>query len=112
MTPLSGGQVIRGHLITAHDWTNHLENLLQVVDVDGQQDAELQGQWAQAFDDWDAERDELSENRVAAGLPDPESRFIHMRNVTIGSANATKGVQVPTWRGLVDSIDGWSIGGV
>ena len=111
MTLVISGQVIRGRLITGRHWAGLVEDLLENPAGSDHTDDELSGEVAHAFEAWDLESDELSANRVTAGLADPASRFIHMKDVTIGSVLNIEGVRAPIWRGLVESIDGWSIGG-
>ncbi len=100
LTVLVGGQVVSGMAISRGEWidavstqyeqsggTEHLRKVFELVN--------------------DHIRTE-EDRREAADLPTYARRFLHMRDVRIGTGDAW--TQLPYWRGALEDVTGWSFG--
>jgi hypothetical protein len=104
MTVSSRGVLVSGLVVPYRRWRQrHLDSFHE-----GGLDQRYVAMFLSAFAHTDSDEDDLRAQREDLGLLMPDYRFIHMLDATIFSGSQP--VQVSTWRGRMDSIDGWSLG--
>ncbi|MGT2426597.1 hypothetical protein [Amnibacterium kyonggiense] len=102
LTVVVGGVLVTGVLISGDEHTRLMEERMEQAApgfLDGYRTI------AHAADE---ARREQYERRTAADLPLPARRFLHLKDVTIFGGSTT--ANVPLWRGLMDSVTGWTFG--
>lgn len=102
LTVILGGVVVSGTVIARSEWQERITSELNSATAG----------FGTAFNtvlskDID-EIDEVNTRRTNAGIPSRARRFIHMRNARL---HATPGIDLPTWRGDLSDVSGWSFGG-
>jgi hypothetical protein len=106
LTVATGGLVISGLVVPYRRWRQrHLDKFHE-----GGLDQRYVAMFLSAFAHTDTEEAELRAQRDDLGLVMPDYRFLHMLDATIFSGSGP--LTVSTWRGRMDSIDGWSLGSV
>ena len=104
MTLASGGILVSGLVVPYRRWRQrHLDSFHE-----GGLDQRYVAMFLSAFAHTDSDEADLRAHRDDLGLLMPDYRFIHMLDATIFSG--AQRVQISTWRGRMDSIDGWSLG--
>ncbi len=101
LTITSNGALVSGLAISRRAWID--------ATVEQYKQAGADESWIQKFYT-EFHEDNLAEakRRRDARLPQQARRFLHMRDVRIGTA--TDYVQVPLWRGALADVTGWSFG--
>lgn len=110
------GQVLDGTLIGGRAFATDVADVVQGEDPD----ETLRGALAQKFRQ---RADDLSDFGATSRLGDldpegadhedlppmPDVQFVHLRHVTVSTASADR--RLPLWRGRLDQVAGWTLGG-
>ncbi|MCJ1710366.1 hypothetical protein MT344_04105 [Clavibacter michiganensis subsp. phaseoli] len=103
LTLLVSGQTVSGTVISRRVWASEVVGHLSSVRGDDALTESVRTTWAGRRD----QADGIMAERVEQDLPLPARRYVHMRQVRIGGS---AGVDVSHWRGVLDDVNGWTLG--
>lgn len=101
LTVIVGGQVVSGTAISESTWRSAVTSQWELAGG-----SEYLGKLFERAAE--GNRDNAN-RRTAANLPVRTRRFLHMRNVVVGSGAE---MSLPLWRGSLDDVASWSLGHV
>ena len=94
------GTAVSGMVISEAEWQEAL-----LANIEG---GDVKDGLAIAFEDYNMSMRVRRNARKDRGLPRLARKYIHLRDVMIGTGKVA--TLVPLWRGRVSDVSGWSVG--